>query len=160
MHFLEKLAEIESKYDELTAQLGDPAVLADQALYQKTAKAHSELSEIVEKYREWKSIRKSLEETKAMLEEASTDAEMKALAHEELAHLEKRQAKVEEELGILLLPRDPNNEKNVVLESAPARAGMRRRSLRRKSSVCMTATLNHRAGGWKCSRRAFQASVA
>jgi peptide chain release factor 1 len=51
-----------------------------------------------------------------MLEEASTDAEMKALAHEELAHLEKRQAKVEEELGILLLPRDPNDEKNVVLE--------------------------------------------
>ena len=116
MQFLEKLAEIEAKYDELTAQLGDPAVLADQALYQKTAKAHSELSEIVEKYREWKSIRKSLEETKAMLEEASTDAEMKALAHEELAHLEKRQAKVEEELGILLLPRDPNDEKNVVLE--------------------------------------------
>ena len=116
MHFLEKLAEIESKYDELTAQLGDPAVLADQALYQKTAKAHSELSEIVEKYREWKSLRKSFEETKALLEEASTDAEMKALAHEELADLEKRQAKVEEELGILLLPRDPNDEKNVVLE--------------------------------------------
>ncbi|MGB7589752.1 MAG: peptide chain release factor 1 [Terriglobia bacterium] len=116
MHFSEKLAEIEAKYDALTAQLGDPAVLADQALYQKTAKAHSELSEIVEKYREWKSIRKSLEETKALLEEASTDAEMKALAHEELADLEKRQAKVEEELGILLLPRDPNDEKNVVLE--------------------------------------------
>ena len=116
MHFSEKLAEIETKYDELTAQLGDPAVLADQTLYQKTAKAHSELSEIVEKYREWKSIRKSLEETKALLEEASTDAEMKALAHEELADLEKRQAKVEEELGILLLPRDPNDEKNVVLE--------------------------------------------
>jgi peptide chain release factor 1 len=116
MHFSEKLAEIEAKYDELTAQLGDPAVLADQALYQKTAKAHSELSEIVEKYREWKSIRKSFEETKALLDEASTDAEMKALAQEELADLEKRQAKVEEELGILLLPRDPNDEKNVVLE--------------------------------------------
>ena len=116
MHFSEKLAEIEAKYDELTAQLGDPAVLADQALYQKTAKAHSELSEIVEKYREWKSIRKWLEETKALLEEASTDAEMKALAHEELADLEKRQTKVEEELRILLLPKDPNDEKNVVLE--------------------------------------------
>ena len=116
MHFLEKLAEIETKYDELTAQLGDPAVLADQALYQKTAKAHSELSEVVEKYREWKSIQKSLEETKALLEEASTDAEMKALAHEELEDLEKRQAKVEEELRILLLPKDPNDEKNVVLE--------------------------------------------
>ena len=116
MHFSEKLEEIESKYDALTAQLGDPAVLADQALYQKTAKAHSELSEIVEKYREWKSLRKSLEETKALLEEAATDAEMKALAHEELADLEKGQTKVEEELRILLLPRDPNDEKNVVLE--------------------------------------------
>jgi peptide chain release factor 1 len=116
MHFLEKLAEIETKYDELTAQLGDPGVLADPALYQKTAKAHSELSEVVEKYREWKSIRKWLEETKALLAEASTDAEMKALAHEELADLEKRQARVEEELRILLLPKDPNDEKNVVLE--------------------------------------------
>jgi peptide chain release factor 1 len=116
MHFSEKLAEIEAKYDALTAQLGDPAVLTDQALYQKTAKAHSELSELVEKYRGWKSIRKSLEETKAMLDEASIDAEMKALAHEELADLEKQQAKVEEELKILLLPKDPNDEKNVVLE--------------------------------------------
>ena len=116
MHFSEKLAEIETKYDELTAQLGDPAVLADQTLYQKTAKAHSELGELVEKYREWKSIRKWLVETKALLEEASTDAEMKALAHEELADLEKRQTKVEEELRILLLPKDPNDEKNVVVE--------------------------------------------
>jgi peptide chain release factor 1 len=116
MHFLEKLAEIETKYDELTAQLGEAGVLADQALYQKTAKAHAELGEVVEKYREWKSIRKWLEETKALLGEASSDAEMKALAHEELADLEKRQGKVEEELRILLLPKDPNDEKNVVLE--------------------------------------------
>jgi len=116
MHFLDKLAEIEKKYQELTAQLADPAVLADQALYQKTAKAHSELSEVVEKYREWKSIRKGLEETRGLLAETSSDAEMKALAHEELADLEKRQAKVEEELKILLLPKDPNDEKNVILE--------------------------------------------
>jgi len=116
MHFLDKLAEIEKKYQELTAQLADPAVLADQALYQKTAKAHSELSEVVEKYREWKSIRKGLEETRGLLAEASSDAEMKALAHDELADLEKRQAKVEEELKILLLPKDPNDEKNVILE--------------------------------------------
>ena len=116
MHFLDKLAEIERKYEELTAQLGDPSVLADQSHYQKTAKAHSELREVVEKYREWKGIRKGLEETKALLEEASTDLEMKALAHEELSDLEKRRADVEEELKILLLPRDPNDEKNVVLE--------------------------------------------
>jgi peptide chain release factor 1 len=116
MHFFKKLAEIETKYDELTAQLGDPAVLVDQTLYQKAAKAHSELSEVVGKYREWKSLQKSLEETKALLEEASNDAEMKILAYEELEDLEKRRAKVEEELRILLLPKDPHDEKNVVLE--------------------------------------------
>ena len=116
MNFLEKLPEIETKYEALMAQLGDPAVLADQSQYQKAAKAQSELGEIVEKFREWKSIRKGLVETSAMLEDASTDAEMKALAREELADLEKRQTQVEEELRVLLLPKDPNDEKNVVLE--------------------------------------------
>ena len=116
MHFLDKLAEIERKYEELTTQLGDPVVLADQSLYQKTAKAHSELREVVEKYRELKGIRKGLEETKSLLEEASADLEMKALAHEELTDLDKRRAEVEEELKFLLLPKDPNDEKNVVLE--------------------------------------------
>jgi len=116
MHFVGKLAEIERKYEALTAQLGDPGVLADQSLYQKTAKAHSELGEVVEKYREWKGIRKGLEETQALLEDATIDAEMKALAHEELSDLEKRQTNVEEELRVLLLPKDPNDEKNVVLE--------------------------------------------
>ena len=116
MHFLEKLAQIETRYDQLTAQLGDPAVLADQTVYQRTAKAHSELSEVVEKYREWKGVRNSLEETKALVEESSSDPEMRNLAHEELAELEKHQAQVEETLRVLLLPRDPNDEKNVVLE--------------------------------------------
>ena len=116
MNFLEKLPEIETKYEALMAQLGDPAVLADQSQYQKAAKAQSELGEIVEKFREWKSIRKGLVETSAMLEDASTDAEMKALAREELADLEKRQTQVEEELRVLLLPKDPNDEKNVVVE--------------------------------------------
>jgi len=116
MHFLEKLAEIEKKYDELTAQLGNAEVLADTTLYQKAAKAHADLRDIVEKYRDWKAIQKSLVETKALLEESSSDPEIKALAHEELSHLEKRQEQAEHELKILLLPKDPNDEKNVVLE--------------------------------------------
>jgi peptide chain release factor 1 len=116
MHFLEKLAEIEAKYDELNIQLSKREVLADPALYQKTAKAQAELSEVVEKYRDWKAIQKSLEETKALLEESSSDPGMKALAHEELAELEKQHAQVEQELKLLLVPKDPNDEKNVVLE--------------------------------------------
>jgi peptide chain release factor 1 len=116
MNFLDKLAEIEKKYEELTGQLGDPAVLADPAAYQKTAKAQSALTEVVEKYREWKEIQKSLVETENLLAESSSDEAMKQMAAEEIAGLEKRRGEVEEEIKTLLLPRDPNDEKNVVLE--------------------------------------------
>src|SRR2546422_3028304 len=116
MQFLEKLAEIEKKYEELTAQLGDAEVLADPSRYQKAAKALAELSEIVEKYRQWKEIRKALADTKALIEESSSDPALKALAQEELAQLENRQEAAEAELKVLILPKDPNDEKNVVLE--------------------------------------------
>ncbi|HUI41816.1 MAG TPA: peptide chain release factor 1 [Terriglobia bacterium] len=116
MNFLDKLAEIERKYDELTQQLGRPEVLADPALYHKTAKAHSDLTEVVEKYREWKGVEKSLADTRPMLADATADPAMKEMAEEEIRGLEKRRAEVEEEIKTLLLPRDPNDEKNVVLE--------------------------------------------
>jgi peptide chain release factor 1 len=116
MHFLDKLADIENKYEELTTRLGDPKVLADAALYPRVAKAHSELREIVEKYRQWKEIDRGLAETKTLLEESTSDPAMKALAQEELESLEKRRADAELELRTLLLPKDPNDEKNVVLE--------------------------------------------
>jgi peptide chain release factor 1 len=116
MHFLEKLAEIEKKYEDLNAQLSDPRVLADPSLYQKTAKASAEVREVVEKYREWKDLEKSLADTKALLEDSSSEADLRALAQEELGHLERRREETEGQLKILLLPEDPNDEKNVVLE--------------------------------------------
>src|SRR2546426_11700872 len=116
MQFLEKLAEIEKKYEELTAQLGDAEVLADPSRYQKAAKALAELSEIVEKYRQWKEIRRAIADTKALIEESSSDPALKALAQEELAQLENRQEAAEAELKVLILLKDPNDEKNVVLE--------------------------------------------
>jgi len=116
MHFLERLAEIERKYEELTAQLSDPQVLTEPARYQRVARAHAELSEVVEKYRQWKDIAKSIRGARELLEESASDSEMKALAHDELTHLEKRREQVEQELKILMLPKDPNDEKNVVLE--------------------------------------------
>ena len=116
MHYLEKLAEIEAKYEELTVQLSRAEVLSDPALFQKTAKARADLTEIVEKFREWKGISQSVKDTKELLDESSSDPEMRAMAHEELLELEKRQGTVEQDLRVLLLPRDPNDEKNVVLE--------------------------------------------
>src|SRR5579875_979645 len=116
MHYLQKLEEIEGKYEALTAQLGEARTLADPSLYQKTAKAHADLREVTEKFRNWKELEKNLAETKALLEDSSSDACLKALAQEEIEQLQKQIATIEEDLRILLLPRDPNDEKNVVLE--------------------------------------------
>jgi len=111
----ERLDQIEAKYDELTQALATPEVISDSARYQKAAKAHSELTPVVEKYREYKDLKRGIAESKAVMVEES-DAEMRAYAQEELAKLEKRIQKVEEDLKVLLIPKDPNDEKNVVLE--------------------------------------------
>ena len=116
MNFVDKLADLEKKYDRLTEQLGDAAVLSDPAAYQKTAKAQSDLSEVVEKYRQWKEIERSLAETRTVLGESSSDPGLKEMAEEEIGQLETRRTRVEEEIKTLLLPRDPNDEKSVVLE--------------------------------------------
>ncbi len=111
----DRLDQIESKYDELTKALASPEVISDSARYQKAAKAHSELSPVVEKYREYRDLRKGISESRALLVEES-DPEMRAYAQEELERLEARVGTVEQELKFLLLPKDPNDEKNVILE--------------------------------------------
>lgn len=116
MQFLEKLAEVESKFEALATQLGRPETLADPSLFRATAKAHAELREIVEKYRRWKDLKKSHEQTQVLFDEAGSDPAMKALAKEELVQLETQLESAEGELKLLLLPKDPNDEKNVVLE--------------------------------------------
>jgi len=111
----QKLNQIESRYDELTQQISSPEVLADSARFQKLARAHAEMGAIVEKYRAWKEIERHLRDTQQMLIEAE-DAEMKQLAHDEQRQLEERKETVERELKSLLLPRDPIDEKNIILE--------------------------------------------
>jgi peptide chain release factor 1 len=111
----ERLDQIEVRYEELTQALLSPEITNDSAKYQKTAKAHSELSQIVEKYREYKDLKRGIAESKAMLAN-ETDADMLAYADEELVKLDARIVTVEEDLKVLLLPKDPNDEKNVILE--------------------------------------------
>jgi peptide chain release factor 1 len=111
----ERLEQTESKFDELTRALSDPAIVSDSARYQKTAKAHAELANLVETYREYKDLKRGIAESKQMVAEES-DAEMRAMAEEELDRLEGRLGKVEEELKLLLVPKDPNDEKNVIIE--------------------------------------------
>ncbi|HET6840423.1 MAG TPA: peptide chain release factor 1 [Candidatus Angelobacter sp.] len=111
----ERLNQIEAKYEELTQALASPEVINDSAKYQKTARAHSEFSEIVEKYREFKDMQRGIQESKAILADES-DAELREYAQEELARLEERLVKTEQDLKILLVPKDPNDQKNVILE--------------------------------------------
>ena len=112
---LEKLEAIEAKYEDLTQQLSDHELLADQSRYARVAKQHRDLEEVVQKYREFKSLDRGISQTRELLE-GETDAEMVNLARTELGELEQRLAKVEEDLRLSLTPKDPNDEKNVILE--------------------------------------------
>jgi peptide chain release factor 1 len=111
----DKLDQIEKRYEELTAQISSPEVLADSARYQKLARTHSDQAQIVEKYREWKQIDQGLREARQIQTESS-DAEMKQMAHDEEKQLAERKLTVEQELKMLLLPKDPNDGKNVIVE--------------------------------------------
>src|ERR1700747_866052 len=111
----ERLDQIEARYEELTNALASPDIVNDSAKYQKTAKAHAEVAPIVEKYREYKDLTKGIAESKAVLADEK-DPDMRAYAQEELTQLEERLIRVEEELKVLLLAKDPNDEKNVILE--------------------------------------------
>jgi peptide chain release factor 1 len=111
----EKLNHIESRYDEMTQQLSSADAHADSARYQKLAKTYSEMGDMVAKYREWKGIDKGLQGAKQLFDE-SDDAEMKQMAHDEARALEARRDIVERDLKLLLIPKDPNDEKNVIVE--------------------------------------------
>ena len=112
---LEKLEQIEKSYEELTAQISSPEIMSDMSVYAKTMKQHRSLGEIVEKYREVKKAQEDLKGAREILEMAD-DEEMRQMAELEVSELEEKISKGEEDLKILLLPKDPNDEKNVILE--------------------------------------------
>ena len=114
MQFRQKLEDLEKRFEGLNAQMADPAVIADADQYRKVTKAHSEFSDIVAKFREWKKTEDGLLQARAMV--SDDDPELQAMAAEEIAHLEPELARIEDELKVLLLPKDPLDDKNVVLE--------------------------------------------
>src|SRR4051794_40112615 len=114
MQYLDKLEGIEARFEQLTRQMGDPEIIGDNDAYRKTAKQQSELGEVVEKYREWKKVHADLEGARLMLNEP--EPEMQEMAREDIARLEPGIDQLEKELKLLLLPRDPNDEKNIILE--------------------------------------------
>ncbi len=110
----ERLEQIAARYEELGREMASPEITIDPQKYQKIAKQHRELEAMVEKYREYTHTKQGIEDARVMLTES--DPEIRTMAEEELAQLEERLPRIEEELKLLLLPKDPNDEKNVILE--------------------------------------------
>ncbi len=112
---LEKLQAVEDKFLELESLISDPAVIADMNRWQKYSKEHAELAPIVAKFREYKEVVKGIAEARAMFAEALDD-DMRKFVEEELAELKAQKEALDGELPILLLPKDPNDDKNVIVE--------------------------------------------
>ena len=112
---LDKLAFIENKYDELSVKISDPSIMANQAEWRKLCKEHADLEIIVTAYKEYRSVIDDLEANKEMLSEES-DREMREMLSEEISMLTAREQELENHIQILLLPKDPNDEKNVFVE--------------------------------------------
>ena len=110
----DKLEALEARYEQITQKLSDPDVIADQAEFTKLCKENSDLTPIIEKYREYKSAKDTIAECKEIL--SGGDKELEELARLELADAEKTLSAVSDELKILLLPKDPNDDKNVIIE--------------------------------------------
>jgi peptide chain release factor 1 len=108
------LEGVEERFQEIENLLGDPDIIKDQVTYQKHVREHAELNKIVTVYRVYKKILADIEESQALLHDG--DADIKELAREELAELRRRENELEQALRLRLLPKDPNDEKNVVLE--------------------------------------------
>lgn len=108
----QKLEDVEKKYIDLTEKISDPEVISRQNEWKVMIKEHSELEPIVEKYREYKKVEKNLEEAKEMM----NDPELKELAETEMLEAKEKLPKIEEELKILLIPKDPDDDKNVICE--------------------------------------------
>ncbi len=110
-----KLDQVEKRYSDLTEQLSDPNVVKDQNKFRDLSKEHSELEELVKTYREYKEVSKNIEDNNTLAQEES-DAELRQMAKDEIKELEVRQEELVSKLKILLLPKDPNDEKNIILE--------------------------------------------
>ena len=112
----ERLEHLEAKYEDVTRLISDPEILADPAKYQKHAKTHSDLTPVVEKFREYKQVKTGIADARQMIVDSGSEDDLKKLAQEELAHLETQLVTIEADLKVLLIPKDPNDEKNVLLE--------------------------------------------
>jgi len=114
MQYQQRLDEVEQRFEELTGQMADPEIISNPEQYRKTAKLRNDLEEVVDRYRDWKKVEADLSGARLMLDEP--DAELKAMAEEDVARLTPELERIERDLKVLLLPKDPNDDKNILIE--------------------------------------------
>jgi len=114
MQFVPRLEQIELRFEELERHLADPTLIGDAAEYRKAAKARSDIATVVDKFRDWKKAASEFDQARGMLQDQ--DPDLRQMAADEAARLEPEMSRIEEEIKFLLLPKDPNDDKNVVLE--------------------------------------------
>jgi peptide chain release factor 1 len=119
---LDKLQALEDKFEDLSHMISDPEIINDQARWQKLIKEHASLEQIVENYRGYKEVLQGIEDSKAMLED-DNDREFEDMVKVELTELQNKKEALEDELKILLLPKDPNDDKSVIVEIRGAAGG-------------------------------------
>ena len=112
----DKLSFIEQQHEELAKKISDPAVMADMPAWQKLCKEHSDMTPIVEKYKEYKANKATIDDSFEMMNDPETDKDFKEMLQEEIKTAKENIVRIEEELKVLLLPKDPNDDKNVIIE--------------------------------------------
>ena len=146
-NILEKLEGLVARFEEVSTLITDPNVIADQKRYVKLTKEYKDLSDIMKARKEYIQCIEGLEEAKLMMGES--DPEMKEMAREEAAACEARIPVLEEEIKLLLVPADPQDDRNAILEIRGAQVETKRPSLPVTSSVCTPSIASQRVGGWK-----------
>lgn len=112
----DKLSFLEKQHEELAVKISDPATMEDMDNWRKLCKEHADMTPIVEKYKEYKANKNTIDDAKMMMDDPDTDKEFKEILQEEISDAKENIARIEEELKILLLPKDPNDDKNVIME--------------------------------------------
>jgi peptide chain release factor 1 len=141
---IDRLAELEARHGEVGRQLATPEVASDPSQLAHLGRELARLDPIVAAIREWRAVRDELEGARAMVDDP--DEEMRAMARDEVARLSARAEELESSLRLQLVPTDPNDERDVIVGSAPARAARRRRCSRPTCSGCTPATPSGDAG--------------
>ena len=136
LYMFDKLDDLLIRFEEVLNELGEPGVTDNQEHFQKLMKEQSDLQPIVDAYREYKKNKETIQDSLSMLEEEK-DEDMREMLKEELSEAKKNVEELEHELKILLLPKDPNDNKNVIVRSVQVQVGMRLPFLQQRFTVCM-----------------------